>query len=412
YGKGNYRAETDTFDTWFSSGQWPYATLMATGDMDRFYPTSVMETGRDILFLWVTRMIMMGLYRTGKVPFRNIYLHGMVNDEHGKKMSKSKGNVINPLEMTDKYGTDALRLALTIGITPGNDGTLSEKKIEGYRNFCNKLWNVARFILSQLPADYSPTPPEPKSLADRWILEKLHAAIKNVTSDLEKYKFSEAGQRVYSLLWDDFADWYIEANKVEPNLDLLVYGLQTILSLLHPIAPFVTEAVWQKMAWQKDNLIISEWPEAGKAYSKDAKDFERLQALIAEIRNLKSEVGAGELRLVHVKDQLIADNHGLVKKLAGVSEIESVGQGSGLALSSYDAWLDLEPQTIRAYLKRLQDKQQEQASYRDRLKKQLTNSGYIKSAPPVVVAETKDRLAQAEMLLSKLDEQIATIRSD
>ncbi|GAC1369575.1 MAG: hypothetical protein NVSMB39_1510 [Candidatus Saccharimonadales bacterium] len=160
YGEGGYEAETDNFDTWFSSGQWPFATLMATGDFDKgFYPTSVMETGRDILFLWVTRMIMFGLFKTGQVPFHTVYLHGLVTDGTGKKMSKSKGNVINPLAMTDKYGTDALRLALTIGNTAGNDGALSEAKIEGYRNFNNKLWNVARFILGQLPDDYSPAPP-------------------------------------------------------------------------------------------------------------------------------------------------------------------------------------------------------------------------------------------------------------
>lgn len=191
YGDGGYEAEIDNFDTWFSSGQWPFATLMATGDFDRgFYPTSVMETGRDILFQWVTRMIMLGLFRTGEVPFRTVYLHGLVNDEHGKKMSKSKGNVINPLVMTDKYGTDALRLALTIGITPGNDGALSESKIEGYRNFANKLWNVARFILGQLPEDYSPAPPILSSPADHWIAAKLHEAIKQVTKALEDYRFS------------------------------------------------------------------------------------------------------------------------------------------------------------------------------------------------------------------------------
>lgn len=411
YGRGNYRAETDTFDTWFSSSQWPFATLMTTGDFERFYPTAVMGTAREILYLWVTRMVMLGIYRTGKVPFKNVYLWGLVQDGHGQKMSKSKFNTLNPLELTSKYGTDALRLALTIGITPGIGGALSEEKVQGYRNFCNKLWNVARFILSQLPADYSPASPEAKNLADRWMLDKLQRAVKTVTSDLEKYRFSEAGQRVYSLLWDDFADWYVEANKVEPNPDLLVYGLETILKLLHPIAPFVTEVVWQKMPWQKDNLIVSDWPQISGT-SAGGNGFEQIKALVSEIRNLKAEIGAGELKLIFTGSELLASNQALIKKLAGISDIERVGQGSGLALSSFDAWLDLQPQVVRAYLKKLQDKRDEQASYRDRLKKQLANAGYVKSAPAHIVAETKDRLAQAEMLLSKLDEQIATIRSD
>jgi len=158
-----------------------------------------METGRDILFQWVSRMVMLGLYRTGQVPFRTVYLHGMINDEHGKKMSKSKGNVINPLKMTEKYGTDALRLALTIGITPGNDGALSEAKIEGYRNFNNKLWNVARFILGQLPDDYSPAIPELRSPADHWLMSRLNTAVTDVTGAIKDYRFSDAGQQIYSL---------------------------------------------------------------------------------------------------------------------------------------------------------------------------------------------------------------------
>jgi valyl-tRNA synthetase len=260
YGEGGYEAETDNFDTWFSSGQWPFATLMATGDFDTFYPTSVMETGRDILFLWVTRMIMFGLYRTGQVPFRTVYLHGLVTDEHGKKMSKSKGNVINPLDMTEQIRHRRLRLALTIGITPGNDGALSERKIEGYRNFCNKLWNVARFILGQLPRTTPLPQPEAKTPPPtHWILAKLDAPSRRHQA-IEDYRFSEAGQMVYSLLWDDFADWYIEASQVSPNHDLLIHGLQTILKLLHPIAPFVTEAIWSHYPAHDGQLITDAWP--------------------------------------------------------------------------------------------------------------------------------------------------------
>jgi valyl-tRNA synthetase len=275
YGQGGYEAETDTFDTWFSSGQWPFATLMATGDFDKFYPTSVMATMRDILYIWVTRMIMLGIYKTGVVPFRDVYLWGSVNDAQGKKMSKSKGNVINPLDMTSKFGTDALRLSLTIGITPGTGGSISEEKIQGYRNFCNKLWNVARFILAKVPEGTDPKNAKLLSPADHWIVDRINKAIESVTKDLEGYKFSEAGQTIYSLLWDDIADKYIEYSKQSPNNELLAYCLDTILRLAHPIAPFVTEAIWQHTMWTNSNLITEQWPNVIHSSSTDkAKEFE------------------------------------------------------------------------------------------------------------------------------------------
>lgn len=275
YGKNGYEAETDNFDTWFSSGQWPFATLMATGDFDEFYPTSVMETGRDILFLWVTRMVMFGEFRTDHVPFKTVYLHGLINDEHGKKMSKSKGNVINPLDFTAKYGTDALRLALTIGITPGNDGALAEAKVAGYRNFCNKLWNVARYTLSVIDGELTLDDLDLKTPADHWILGQVNTAIKSVTKDIDNYKFSEAGQKIYSLLWDDLADKYLEYSKSQLNPGVLAYSLDTILRLLHPIAPFVTEAIWQELPWTTTNLITEHWPKViHKSSTDSAKLFE------------------------------------------------------------------------------------------------------------------------------------------
>ncbi|MBP9827102.1 valine--tRNA ligase [Candidatus Saccharibacteria bacterium] len=262
YGEGNYRAETDTFDTWFSSGQWPYATLMTSlgQDWKNHYPTSVMATARDILHKWVTRMIMFSLYKTGQVPFENVYLWGMVTDEKGQKLSKSKGNYTDPMQITAKYGTDALRLALSIGITPGNDGKLSEEKIRGYRNFCNKLWNTARFVLSRLDENYSPKQPELISPADHFIVEKSNIAIKAVTKHLNNYRFSEAGEAIYHLLWNEFADCYIEYAKQSLNPEVLTYVLDVILRLAHPFAPFVTEAIWQELPWTESQLITEHWP--------------------------------------------------------------------------------------------------------------------------------------------------------
>lgn len=412
YGKGNYEKETDTFDTWFSSGQWPYATLLAHPELDfaRFYPTSVMGTMRDILYLWVTRMIMFGLYRQGAVPFRQVYLWGSVNDAHGKKMSKSKGNVINPLDMTSKFGTDALRLALTIGVTPGTGGSLSEEKIQGYRNFCNKLWNVARFILSQLPEGFSPTPPAANNLTDQWILGKLGQTIQSVSKDIELFRFSEAGSAVYSFVWNDFADWYIESSKGQANLDLLVHVLESVLKLVHPFAPFVSEAIWQKMAWQKQNLIISSWPEATTQYDKEVGEFESLKELILSIRSTKTAVGVGKAKAVTTSQQL-HEQLDLIKRLSQLETFDVVEQGSGLRVAhpEYDVWLDVDQQTIEAYVSKLKEQQAEKQKYANSIEKRLSNKSYVYNAPAEIVEESRARLAEAKRVLLVLDEQIQAI---
>jgi len=277
YGEGNYRAETDTFDTWFSSSQWPYATLMTSGegDFSTFYPTTLMGTAAEILHKWVTRMIMFGLYTTGKIPFENVYLWGTVTDEKGQKLSKSKGNYQDPMEITAKYGTDALRMALSIGISAGNNGALYNEKVEGYRNFCNKLWNVARFILAKVPEVTLPDKAELHSPADHWIISRINQAIESVTKNIETLHYSEAGQTIYSLLWDDIADKYIEYSKQSSNPAMLAYTLDTILRLAHPYAPFVTEAIWQELPWQDSILITETWPKIKiKPSAQLAKQFE------------------------------------------------------------------------------------------------------------------------------------------
>ncbi len=412
YGEGNYEKETDTFDTWFSSGQWPYATLLAHPDLDmsRFYPTSVMATMRDILYLWVTRMIMFGIYREGAVPFRQVYLWGAVNDAHGKKMSKSKGNVINPLVMTEKFGTDALRLALTIGVTPGTGGSLSEEKIQGYRNFCNKLWNVARFILGQLPADYSPASPEAKTLADKWLLGKLGSTVESVGSDIENFRLSEAGSSVYSFVWNDFADWYIEASKGEANLDLLVHVLEAVLKLIHPFAPFVSEAIWQKMPWQKQNLIISAWPKAKADYTHEVGEFESLKELILSIRSTKTALGVGKIPAI-TTSQKLHEQSDLIKRLSQLESLEVIRKGSGLRVAhpEYDLWLQVDQETIQSYISKLKEQQSEKQKYVDSIEKRLGNQSYVDNAPVEIVDESRARLDEAKRVLLVLDEQIQAI---
>jgi len=252
--------DTDTFDTWFSSGQWPFATLMTNknGDFEKFYPTSVMDPSYDILPFWVIRMIMLGLYKTNKVPFEEVLLHGLVRDKNGEKISKSKGNVVDPIEMVDKYGADALRVALIWGSLVANDNSLSEENIRGQRNFTNKLWNVARFISSQ-----SETKKGELNEDDKWIKKELKLTIKKTTKSLDKYRLNEAAEELYDFVWNKFANTYLESTKDRraEAQKTLEYVLEETLKLLHPFMPFITETLWQMNYGDKKNLLITQkWP--------------------------------------------------------------------------------------------------------------------------------------------------------
>ena len=272
-----YTKDTDTFDTWFSSGQWPFTTLHYPDgdDFKRFYPTSVMETAGEIIFFWVARMIMLGLYITDEVPFKAVYLHGLVLDAHGKKMSKSRGNVIAPMVLLDKYGADATRLGLVVGRSAGLNQGFDEKRVEGYRNFCNKLWNVARFSLMKLDEDYRPSEITLSSPADHWIANETNTAIAQISEALDTYRFSEAIELTYHFIWHTVADTYIEQTKNELNAPLLACLLETCLRLIHPAAPFVSEAIWQQLPWTDSQLISEHWPNSFNDVDlTEAKKFE------------------------------------------------------------------------------------------------------------------------------------------
>ncbi|MEX0617250.1 MAG: valine--tRNA ligase [Candidatus Woykebacteria bacterium] len=264
-----WKQDPDTLDTWFSSGQWPYTTLgwgqTDDSDFKRFYPTTVMETGYDILFFWVARMIMLGIYATGKIPFETVYLHGLVRDEKGQKMSKSKDNVIDPLEVAEKYGADAVRMALVFGTGAGNDANVGEHKIKGMRNFSNKLWNIGRYVIDTKPEKVKENPRQTKE--DQWILRELDEVVNSVTRGIESYHFGIAAEVLYNFIWHDFADKYIEdsKNRREEAQPILEHVLLTSLKLLHPYMPFITEDLWQKMKEakmieEKEDLIVAVWP--------------------------------------------------------------------------------------------------------------------------------------------------------
>ena len=259
-----YLREEDTFDTWFSSGQWPYITTDALeqgSELSKFYPTSVMGTGADILFPWISRMIMLGLYRTGKIPFKDTYFNGLVLDENGQKMSKSKGNVINPIEILSQYGSDALRLGIVANRSAAQNQALSMGKIIAGRNYCNKLWNISRFIGDKLGDDFTPSnTPQAKSLADHWIISELNKTCLEIGNHLDKFRFAEASEALYHTIWDSVADWYIEASKADLNKDLLAWVLETCLRMSHPFTPFVSETIWQNLPWTSSILASEYWP--------------------------------------------------------------------------------------------------------------------------------------------------------
>lgn len=409
-----YIREEDTFDTWFSSGQWPFITtdFLEKGDLARFYPTTLMETGTDLLDRWIARMIMLGLYITDEVPFKTVYLHGMVLDEHSQKMSKSKGNVINPMDMVAKYGSDALRLGLIASRSPGQNQAFGEDRVVAGRNFCNKLWNMARFTENVLGEGYKPAVPTPASVADHWIVSELAAAQAGIERALDDYRYSEASEILYHAVWDSVADWYIEASKDAPNKDLLAWVLQTCLQLAHPFAPFVTETIWQTLTWTESLLISQPWPTPLLFNDIAAGEFTRVQALVTEARFVTAALPGNEkYRLVYETDSLIEDNAALIQHLAKVKEVAKIEGASGLrlAVSGRDAWLDVSRETLQQHQTNLE--QRLAATHADikALEGRLSNENYVKKAPPALVEESQKALEEKKTLVQRLQEELSVL---
>lgn len=407
-----YRRDPDVFDTWFSSSSWPYATLEYPdgADFKEFYPLSVMETGVDLLQPWVSRMIMFGLYVTGQVPFEKVYFHGMVLDEKGQKMSKSKGNVVNPMEKIDQYGSDALRLGLLSGMTAGNPQPFGDAKLVGARNFCNKLWNVARFVEDKIGDDFETKgDPKAETLADHWMLYRLHHVTEVVTRNLDDFRFSEAADAVYHLLWDDFADWYIEASKTHTNKSVLAYGLETILKLAHPFVPFLSETIWQTLKWEGDSLLITaQWPKGKGGDAKKAEEFEIIKSLVSEIRNIKGAMHLqGGISMYHAGEKFLIEHGELIRSLAKLKAVKEVKDGDGLHLTSVNlkTWLDIDQATAKRYASELKNKLDEVQKSITQLEGRLGNKGYTDKAPKHLVDESKKQLEELNKQLGKIKEE-------
>ncbi|MBI5405116.1 MAG: class I tRNA ligase family protein, partial [Candidatus Kerfeldbacteria bacterium] len=354
-----FRQDDDTLDTWFSSGLWTFSTLgwpdEASRDLKRFHPTSVLGTGWDILFFWVARMMMFSLYLRDEVPFKTIYLHGLVMNEAGKKMSKSKGTGVDPLPMADKYGTDALRLSLVVGTAPGLDFRMSEQKIAGQRNYCNKQWNISRYALSQ---------PRPKtktakaiSLAEKWIMARLDSVSAEVTRHLEKYQFGLAVEALQEFIWKDLADWYLEIHKVEKNTAILRHVLRQSLILLHPFAPFITETIWRAFG-EKQLLMIETWPKhkSGSASVATIKAFSNVQRLVVGLRNLKLHGNRNQAVTVGLSTR----DQTLLEKLTGVTIKKLTGPFVTIAgtkvtadpavITAFSEWRTKEREQLQSYI--------------------------------------------------------------
>ncbi len=407
-----YKRDPDVFDTWFSSSSWPYATLdFPNGeDFDKFYPLSVMETGADILYPWVSRMIMFGLYNTDQVPFKTVYLHGLIQDEHGAKMSKSKGNVIDPMEKIQLFGSDAFRMGMIANETAGNNRPFDQSKLIGARNFCNKLWNIARFIEDKVGDNsHLRVKPETKSLADHWVLSRLQHAIKKTSFYIENYKFNEAYDTIYHTIWDDVADWYIEASKEETNPGMLAYILETCLKLSHPFAPFLTETIWQTLAWEDDSILsTSEWPKPSKFSASKTDEFIVIKNIVSEIRLIKTAMHLkNDVLMYHPGEKFLETHKRLICSLAKIKDIRQVEAGRGLRLSStkMNCWLDVDQETINSYMVKHKESIQEQTKIVNQLQTRLENKSYVERAPKNLVDETKTQLKDAELLLQKLNEE-------
>jgi valyl-tRNA synthetase len=423
--------DADVLDTWFSSGLWPFSTLGwpdDTPDLRRFYPTSVLVTGYDILFFWVARMMLFGLYAMdGVQPFDVVALHGMVRDKHGKKMSKSFGNAVDPLDWMDAYGSDALRFTLARGANPGVDVPIGEEWVQGSRNFCNKLWNAARFALLNGATTAEPLPPaEELSTVDRWLLSRLAAVTASVDADYEHFEFAKASESLYHFVWDDFCDWYVELAKVPlaaggagAHRTRLVLGhaLDTVLRLLHPVVPFVTEALWTALTGG-ESLVVASWPQADGSRLDPAAEGEvaALQDVVTEVRRFRSEQGLRPAQRVAARigglaATGIAAHEPLVRALTRLDTPED-GFAATASLSVRTATVELDLSgaiDVAAERARLtKDLAAAEKELRTATAK-LANTDFIDKAPDAVVAKVRTRLASAESDVERITGQLGVL---
>ena len=437
-GNTEFTQDEDTLDTWFSSALWPFSTLgwpEQTEDLKYFYPTSTLVTGYDIIFFWVARMIFSAIEHTGKVPFKDVFIHGIVRDSLGRKMSKSLGNGIDPLEIIEKYGTDALRFSLVLGISPGNDIRYMPEKLESAANFANKLWNASKFVLGNLEEIDYDTMPQKLCYEDKWILSKLNKLIKETTINLNNYDLGVWTQKVYDFIWGEFCDWYIEM--VKPRLydkenktrEAAQYTLNKVLGdslkLLHPIMPFITEEIYTKLYNNDESIMISSWPKYSEEFNfvNEEKQIEKIKQIIIGIRNIRTNMNvhpAKKSTLIFVTEndeEMIIDSQEFIKKLGFADKIivqgnkNNIPQNAMSVLSEelevylpFDELVDIEEEK-----KRLQGEKQKLEAEVERASKMLSNPGFVNKAPENKIKEEKEKLERYKQMLENVEERLSKL---
>ena len=431
--------EEDVLDTWFSSALWPFSTMgwpdQNAADLNYWYPTSVMVTGYDIIFFWVARMIFSGMEQMKREPFKTVFIHGLVRDDKGRKMSKSLGNGIDPLEMAEKYGADALRFNLITGNSPGNDMRFYVEKTEAMRNFCNKIWNASRFVMMNLTIDKVALP-EKLELEDKWILSKLNTLIREVTDNMDAFELGVASAKVYDFIWDNYCDWFIELTKNRLNSEdpaarenaqnVLCYVLIETLKLLHPFMPFITEEIYQALPHTEEFLMLSKWPEYGEALSFPAEEeaMQNVIEAITAIRARRNEMNVGPGRKVHYT---IATAHSdeftagipFFTRLASASDVTIVGADE---IPAADGMVEVDTHAARIFMplaelvdfeKELARIAREKANAEKQLAgimNKLNNPGFMAKAPEAVINGAREDAAKLQALIEKLDASAAAMK--
>lgn len=438
-GSGKIRQDEDTLDTWFSSALWPFSTLgwpQETEDYKYFYPTNTLVTGYDIIGFWVSRMIFSGLHYTGKAPFDTVLIHGLVRDAEGRKMSKSLGNGIDPLDVISEYGADALRLTLIMGSTPGNDMRFSDEKVKASRNFANKLWNATRFVLMNLPEDFTPGEPDETTLdlSDKWAISLYNEMVKAASENLENYDFGLAAQKVYDFIWDVLCDWTIEICKPRLNGDdeksadtarrVLLMLLTGSLKMLHPFMPFITEEIYRALGADGDTIMIQQWPQAKDVYLAERESFGSVIELVRSVRAVRAEMNVHPAKRVNIIIETktpgaFTAEQSVLQKLAGIEGVECVESFAGdakgmvqLATADARAFIPmLELVDKEKELERLEKEMGVAQKEIDILSKRLDNKNFTEKAPASVVQEIRDKVAKEQEKKARIQESINALNA-
>ena len=436
-GSKNIEQDPDTLDTWFSSALWPFSTLgwpNETDDLKHYYPTNTLVTGYDIIPFWVMRMMFSGIEQTGQVPFDTVLIHGLVRDSQGRKMSKSLGNGVDPLEVIEQYGADALRFTLATGNSPGNDMRYIPERVEASRNFANKLWNAARFVLMNLKSDEQLPLPQNLVLEDKWILSKYNRLVREVTDNLDRFELGLAVQKLYDFIWDVYCDWYIEICKARLNGDdeasadnaraVLTFVLDGMLKLLHPFMPFITEEIWQSIPHSGESIMISSWPKYDSKFefASEEEEFEKIMAAIKAIRNRRAEMNVPPSRKVNVtietdSKQTFIDGQGFICRLASasaVSVVDNAADSDAICIITDAAKIYLplaELVDFSAELERLEKELQKANVDKDFFEKKLNNPNFVAKAPEALVATQREQLEKVLEKIKNIEESISDIKA-